>query len=72
MYARKYTVSVLYFGSLNPLLYSPLPRYLPPPIFQKLSIHILISATITDVRFYDIIDALSFSFPFPLSPSSIE
>jgi hypothetical protein len=72
MYARKYTVSVLYFGSLNPLLYSPLPLYLPPPIFQKLSIHILTSSTSTGVMFYDITDALSFSCSFHPCPGSIE
>jgi hypothetical protein len=36
-------------------------------IFQQLSTHILISSTFTDVMFYDIVDALLFSFPF--SPS---
>jgi hypothetical protein len=56
----------------NPFHYSLLPLYLPLPIFQQLSVHILISSTVTDVRFYDITDALSFSLPFPPSPSSIE
>jgi hypothetical protein len=41
------TVGVLYFGLFNPFHYSPLPLYLPPPIFQQLSIHILISSTFT-------------------------
>jgi hypothetical protein len=45
----------------------PYPFNSHPPIFQQLSIHIL-----TDVIFYDIVDALSFSFPFPPSTSSIE
>jgi hypothetical protein len=50
---------------------SPLFLYL-PPTFSTAFIHILISSTFTDVMFYDITDALSFSFPFPLSLSSIE
>jgi hypothetical protein len=66
------TVGVLYFGLFNPFHYSPLPLYLPPPIFQQLSIHILLSSTFTDAMFYNIIDALSLSFIFPLSLSSIE
>jgi hypothetical protein len=35
------TVGVLYFGLFNSFKYSPLPPYLPPPIFQQLSVHIL-------------------------------
>jgi hypothetical protein len=54
----------------NPFHYSPLPLYLPPPIFQQLSIYILIPSTFTDVMFYNIVDALSLSFPLPLSPLS--
>jgi hypothetical protein len=65
------SVGVLYFGPFNPFHYSPLPLYL-PPIFQQLSIDILISSAITDVMFYFITDAPSFSFLFPLSPSSLE
>jgi hypothetical protein len=34
---------------------------------KKLSIHIVISSTFTDILYYDIGDALSFSFPFPPS-----
>jgi hypothetical protein len=41
------TVSVLYFGLYNPFEYSLLPLYLPPPSFQQLSIHILMSSTFT-------------------------
>jgi hypothetical protein len=41
------TVGMLYFGQFNPLHYFPLPLYLPFPIFQKLSMHILISSTFT-------------------------
>jgi hypothetical protein len=63
------TVGVLYFGLTLPLLFFPL--YLPPPIF-KFSIHILISSVFTDFMFYDVTDALPFSFPFPLLPSSTE
>jgi hypothetical protein len=48
---------------------TPLPS---TPIIQQLSTHIFISSTCTDVMFYDITDALSFSFPFLLSPRSIE
>jgi hypothetical protein len=63
-------MNVLHFGSLSPFHYSLLP---PPshPCFH-LSVHILISSTFTDVMFYDIVDALVFSFPFPPSQSSIE
>jgi hypothetical protein len=39
---------------------------------QQLSAHILTSSTFTDHMFYNITDALSFSFLFPLSPTSIE
>jgi hypothetical protein len=51
------TVSLLYFGPFNPFYCSPLPFYLPPLIFQLLSIHILIASTFTDVMFYNIVDA---------------
>jgi hypothetical protein len=64
------TVGMLYLGMFGPFHYSPLPLYLPAPIFQQLSVHILTSSTITDLMFYDITDALLFSFPFPLSLSS--
>jgi hypothetical protein len=65
------TVSLLYFGPFNPSHCSPLDFYLLLPIFQYLSRHILISSTFRDVMFY-ITDALSFSFYFPPSLSSIE
>jgi hypothetical protein len=62
-------MSMLYFGSFNPFHYSPLLLYLPFPSFKQLSIYILISSTFTDVMFYNIVDALSLSFPFPPPPS---
>jgi hypothetical protein len=37
------TVHVLYLGLLSPLEYAPLSLYLPPPVFQQLSIDIHIS-----------------------------
>jgi hypothetical protein len=40
-------VGVLYFDLFNPFHYSPLPLYLPTPIFQQISMHILISSTFT-------------------------
>jgi hypothetical protein len=48
------SVGVLYFGLFNPLKYSPLPLYLPPPIFQQFLKHILISSTFTSyvLRYY--------------------
>jgi hypothetical protein len=53
----------------NPFHCSPLP--LPShPHFQQPSVHILISSICTDVMFYDITDALSFSLPFPPPPGS--
>jgi hypothetical protein len=64
-------VSILYFGQFNPFCYS-LPPSFSSPINQQLSIHIVISYTCTDVMYFDITDALSFSFPFFLSLSSIE
>jgi hypothetical protein len=65
------TVGALHFGPFNPFHCSPFP--LPShPHFQQLSVHILMSSTCTDVMLYDITDALSFSLPFPPSPSSIE
>jgi hypothetical protein len=46
--------------SIQPLTLLSLAPLPPTPIFQQLSIHTLISSTFTDVRFYDIVDALSF------------
>jgi hypothetical protein len=66
-------MSLLYFGPFNSIHCSPLfLPYSPAPIFQQLSVHILMSSTCTDVMFYDITDTLSFSFPFLPPPSSIE
>jgi hypothetical protein len=52
-----------------PLLFFALLPPTPPPFnsFQH-----IISSTFTDTVFYDIVNALPFSFPFPPSPSSIE
>jgi hypothetical protein len=58
--------------SAQPLPLLSLTLYLLHPSFQQLSIHIPISSTFTDAMFYNITDALSFSFPFPLSLSPIE
>jgi hypothetical protein len=66
------TVSIPYFGPFNPFHYSPLPLYLPTPVFQQLSIRILIFFTFTYDLFYNIVDASLFSFPFPPTLSSIE
>jgi hypothetical protein len=52
--------------SIQPLHCSPLPP--PTSHFQQLSIHILISCTFTDVMFYNTVDTLSSSFPFPSFP----
>jgi hypothetical protein len=57
--SRTPAVSILYFDSLNPFHSSP------TPIIQKLSIHIVVSSSFTYVVFYKIVDALSFSSPFP-------
>jgi hypothetical protein len=47
-----------------PLLLSlTLPSH--PPIIQQLSVHIVIFTTCTDIMHFDIVDTLSFSFPFP-------
>jgi hypothetical protein len=68
------TVGILSFGPFNPFHYSSLPFYLPPhsiPFFnsfQNTSLHPLPS----HLMLCDSTDALSFSFPFPLSLSSIE
>jgi hypothetical protein len=61
------TVGILYFGPFSPFHYSPLPLYLPPPIFQQFSIHILISSTFTSyVLWYYWCSTILFSFPsFP-------
>jgi hypothetical protein len=64
-------IGILYFHLYNLFLYSPLPLY-SHPLFPQLSVHILISSSFTDVMFYDTADALSFSFPFLLSLSSLE
>jgi hypothetical protein len=58
------------------LFYSPvllLIFKLVTPYFQQLSVHISIYIeryTFIDVMYYDIVDALSFSFSFPTAPSS--
>jgi hypothetical protein len=57
--------------SSTPSLTPPYPS-LPPPIIQQLSVHIVVSATYTDVMDFDIVDAPWFSFPFPPPLSSIE
>jgi hypothetical protein len=53
--------------SIQPLSLLSLPLLYPSPMFQQLSIHILIFSTFTNVKCYDIVDALhSLSFPsFP-------
>jgi hypothetical protein len=63
----------VYF-TLVPSIALPYPFTSHPLFFNTyISIHnLLSSSTLTDVVFYNIINALSFSFPFPLSPSSIE
>jgi hypothetical protein len=48
--------------STQPLLSLSLTPLPPIPLFQQLSIPTLISSTFTDVMFYNIVDALSFSF----------
>jgi hypothetical protein len=60
-------MGVLYFGPFNPFHYSLLPLYLPSPIFQEPSIHILISSAFTDlVLWYYRCSVTLFSFPsFP-------
>jgi hypothetical protein len=55
-------MGTLYIGLFNPFSYSPLPILTLP--FSKLSVHILISSTFTDLMFYNITDTPSFSFPF--------
>jgi hypothetical protein len=63
-----YTYTFLWSAQPLPLLSLNL---LPPtPTFQQLSIYILISSTFTSYAIFT--DALLVSFPFPLSPSSIE
>jgi hypothetical protein len=51
--------TLLWFIQPLPLL--SLTFYLPLPIFQQLSTHILLSSTLTDVVFYNIVDDLSYS-----------
>jgi hypothetical protein len=41
------TVDELYFDLFNPFECSPLSLYLPPLVFQQLSVHILISSAFT-------------------------
>jgi hypothetical protein len=53
----------------SPSRYTPVPFYVPPPTFQQLSMHILISSTFTDVMLYNIVEFLSFFF-FPCFPES--
>jgi hypothetical protein len=58
-------VGMVYYDPFNPSI------TLPYPVFKQLSIHILISSTYTYYVMY-ITNALSFSFLFPLSLSSVE
>jgi hypothetical protein len=57
--------------SVQPLPLLSLTLSLPPRIIQQLSICIVTSSTFTDVMYFDIVDALSFFFPFPPPSSSI-
>jgi hypothetical protein len=61
------TVDILYVGPFNPFHYSPLPLYLFPSIFQKFSMHTLISSTFTFyiLQYYWCSIIL---FPFPSFP----
>jgi hypothetical protein len=58
-------------GLFNLFHCSPLPLYFPPLHFSTSFNTHPISSTFT-FMLYDIADILSFSFPFPLSPSSLE
>jgi hypothetical protein len=68
------TVGILYFCSFNSFHYSPLPRYLPLPIFnsfQYISLYNLIYSTFTDVMFYDItVSIILFLSLLPQVPQS--
>jgi hypothetical protein len=64
------TDSLLYFGQFNPFHLLSLLLHLPSPTFQQLSVH-RVSSTFTSYVLH-ITDALSFPFPFLLSPSSTE
>jgi hypothetical protein len=70
-------MSILYFDLFKvpslplPIHYLTLTLTSHSSFFQHLSIHILISSTFTGNMYYDLIDALSFPFPFPPSSSSI-
>jgi hypothetical protein len=57
-------VRLLFFGPFHSVHYSPSPLYLPHPIFQQLSVHILMSSTFTSygMRYYWCSTVLS-SFP---------
>jgi hypothetical protein len=57
-------MSILYFDPFKPFHCSPLPFQLPSLTFQQFSIHILISSIFTSAIIYNIVDTLSFSFPF--------
>jgi hypothetical protein len=57
--------------AIQPLPLLSLTPHLPPLSFQQLLMYKLMSSTFTDV-FYDIVDALAFSFLFSPSPSSTE
>jgi hypothetical protein len=64
------TMRIFYFGPFNPFHYTSLPLYLPPPI-TAFSAHPYI-LYLHNVTFYNIVDALPFSFPFPPSLSYTE
>jgi hypothetical protein len=58
------TVCILYFGPFNPIRYFPLPLYLPPLIFQELSVYILESSIfISYILQYYWCSVNLFSFP---------
>jgi hypothetical protein len=65
------TVCVLYFGLFNPFEYSPLPYYFPPCFSTAFNIQSYV--LYLHILWYAILPILlPFSFPFPLSLSSIE
>jgi hypothetical protein len=63
--------NTLYFVSSTSLLLSQ-PLSFPSPIIQQLSVHIVMSSACIDTMYFDIVDFISFSFPFLPPTSSTE
>jgi hypothetical protein len=59
-------VNMHYFGQFNSLCYSLLPLHSYSALICQLSVHIIMYPTYTAVKYFNVVDSLSFSFPSEL------